>query len=97
MKWAHRIEDAGAAMIDLTNVPADIYADVCKNVKVPVIGGQAPPEADGKIQVAVSGVGYFAATIDRDDDHPNAAKYIFDVMDRLISNIHAGNWTTGQG
>jgi 3-methyl-2-oxobutanoate hydroxymethyltransferase len=96
MKWAHKLEEAGVAMIDLTNVPADIYAEVCADLKVPVIGGQAPKEADGKIQVAVSGVGYFAATIDRDDDRPNAAKYIFDVMNGLIANIHAGVWDTGQ-
>ena len=96
MKWAHKIEGAGAAMIDLTNVPPDIYADVCKSITIPVIGGQAPPEADGKIQVAVSGVGYFAARIDRDDGRPNAAKYIYDVMQEIINNIHAGKWSTGQ-
>jgi len=96
MKWAHKIQDAGAAMIDLTNVPPDIYADVCKTLTVPVIGGQAPPEADGKIQVAVSGIGYFADRIDRDDGRPNAAKYIFDVMNGIIANIHAGKWTSGQ-
>ena len=96
LKWAHKLEEAGVAMIDLTNVPADIYAQVCAELKVPVIGGQAPKEADGKIQVAVSGVGYFAATIDRDDNRPNASKYIFDVMNDLIANIHAGVWGTGQ-
>jgi len=96
MKWAHAIQDAGAALIDLTNVPPEIYAEVCKSLRVPVIGGQAPPEADGKIQVAVSGVGYFAATIDRTDGRPNAAKYIYDVMKGLLDDIHAGKWSTGQ-
>ena len=67
MKWAHAIEEAGAALIDLTNVPPDIYEDVCKSLRIPVIGGQAPAQADGKIQVAVNGVGYFAHTIDRTD------------------------------
>ena len=96
MKWAHKIQDAGAAMIDLTNVPPDIYAEVCKSLRIPVIGGQAPQQADGKIQVAVSGVGYFAAQIDRTDDHPNMAKYAYDVMKEIIDHIHAGNWSTGQ-
>ena len=96
MKWAHRIQDAGAAMIDLTNVPPDIYATVCKSLTIPVIGGQAPQEADGKIQVAVSGLGYFAATIDRTDGRPNMAKYAYDVMSQIIADIHAGKWGTGQ-
>ena len=96
LKWAHKLEEAGVAMIDLTNVPADIYAQVCADLKVPVIGGQAPKEADGKIQVAVSGVGYFAATIDRGDNRPNASKFMFDVMNRIVADIHAGVWGTGQ-
>lgn len=96
MKWAHKIQDAGAAMIDLTNVPPEIYAEVCKSLRIPVIGGQAPPQADGKIQVAVSGLGYSAATIDRTDDRPNMAKYAYDIMSRIFSDIHSGKWGTGQ-
>jgi ketopantoate hydroxymethyltransferase len=89
MHWAHKLEDAGVAIIDLTNVPPDVYAEVYQSPRVPVIGGQAPKEADGKIQVAVSGVGYFAATIDREDGCPNASKYIYE-------SIHAGDWSAGQ-
>jgi len=96
MKWAHKIQDAGAAMIDLTNVPPDIYADVCRSLRIPVIGGQAPPQADGKIQVAVSGLGYSAATIDRTDGRPNMAKFAYDVMQGIIADIHAGKWGSGQ-
>ncbi|MEA2641803.1 MAG: 3-methyl-2-oxobutanoate hydroxymethyltransferase [Chloroflexota bacterium] len=96
MKWAHKIQDAGAAMIDLTNVPPDIYEQICKSLRIPVIGGQAPQQADGKIQVAVSGLGYFAAQIDRDDGRPNMAKYAYDAMKGYIDDIHAGKWGTGQ-
>ncbi|MPZ15968.1 MAG: hypothetical protein GEU73_16360 [Chloroflexi bacterium] len=96
MKWAHRIQDAGAALIDLTNVPPDIYEQVCKSLRIPVIGGQAPPQADGKIQVAVSGLGYFAEQIDRADGRPNMAKFAYDVMKGVIDDIHAGKWGTGQ-
>ncbi len=95
-KWAHRIEEAGAAMIDLTNVTPDIYADVCAGLRIPVIGGQAPPEADGKIQVMVSGTGYNHATIGRDDGRPDGAKFMYDVMKSIIDSIHAGNWATRQ-
>jgi 3-methyl-2-oxobutanoate hydroxymethyltransferase len=96
MTWAHKLQDAGVAMIDLTNVPADVYGEVCASVRVPVIGGQAPPAADGKIQVAFSGIGGSAATIDREDGRPNSAKYIFDIMNGIIADIHSGNWGTGQ-
>ena len=95
-KWAHKIEEAGAAMIDLTNVTPDIYADVCSSLRIPVIGGQAPQEADGKIQVMVSGTGYSYATIGRDDGRPDGAKFMYDVMKSIIDSIHAGNWTTRQ-
>ena len=44
----------------------------------------------------VGGVGYFAATIGREDGRPDAAKFMFDVMNSIIDNIHAGNWTTRQ-
>ena len=50
MKWALRIQDAGAAMIDLTNVPPDVYEKVCKTLTIPVIGGQAPQMADGRFR-----------------------------------------------
>jgi 3-methyl-2-oxobutanoate hydroxymethyltransferase len=96
MKWAHKIEDAGAAMIDLTNVPPDIYGEICKSLRIPVIGGQAPQQADGKIQVAVSGLGYFAAQIDRTDGRPNMAKFAYDVLKEIVDSIHAGKWGTGQ-
>ena len=96
MKWAHAIEEAGASLIDLTNVPPDVYEEVCKSLKVPVIGGQAPPQADGKIQVMFSGIGGGAGTIDRDDGRPNASKYAYDVMQRILDSIHAGKWGTGQ-
>jgi 3-methyl-2-oxobutanoate hydroxymethyltransferase len=96
MKWALRIQDAGAAMIDLTNVPPDVYEKVCKTLTIPVIGGQAPQMADGKIQVMFSGIGGAAATIDRDDGRPNASKWAYDVMQGIINDIHSGKWGTGQ-
>ena len=96
MKWALRIQEAGAAMIDLTNVPPDVYEKVCKTLTIPVIGGQAPQMADGKIQVMFSGIGGAAATIDRDDGRPNASKWAYDVMQGIINDIHSGKWGTGQ-
>jgi 3-methyl-2-oxobutanoate hydroxymethyltransferase len=96
MKWAHAIEAAGGAAIDLTNVTPDIYKEVCESVQIPVLGGQAPPEADGKIQVAFGISNYAASNIDRADDKPNAARDFYQNMKRIIDDIHGGKWAAGQ-
>jgi 3-methyl-2-oxobutanoate hydroxymethyltransferase len=90
MKWAHALEDAGACMIDLTQVTHGIYADVCKSLKIPVIGGQTGPEADGRIYVSYSLVGYQAAALDRTG--PSAARFIYDIAKKAVDGVHAGQW-----
>ena len=92
MKWAQAVQDAGAVMIDLTMVTPDIYRDVTRSMRIPVIGGQAGPEADGKIWVAWSLVGYLAQTIDAEGDAPSAAKYIYDTVSKAVGDVHAGAW-----
>ena len=92
MKWAQAAQDAGAVMIDLTMVTPDIYRDVTRSMSIPVIGGQAGPEADGKIWVAWSLVGYLAQTIDAEGDAPSAAKYIYDIVSKAVGDVHAGAW-----
>ena len=92
LKWAHAVEDAGASIIDLTMVSHEIYADVAKSVHIPVIGGQAGPEADGKIYVSYGLVGYQAQTIDRDDGRPSAARFMYDIAKEAVDAVHAGAW-----
>lgn len=91
LKWAHALEDAGASMLDLTSVTPEIYAEVCQGLKIPVIGGQAGPEADGKIYVSYSLVGYQAADIGR-TDKPSTARFIYDIAKGAIDNVHSGKW-----
>ena len=92
MKWCSAVQDAGAVMIDLTNVSNEIYADVAKAMRVPVIGGQTGPEADGRIYVSYALTGYRADSIDRTDGAPSAAKYIYDIASQAVANVHAGAW-----
>lgn len=94
LKWAQKLEKAGAVALDLTSVTTEIYAEVCKSVKIPVLGGQTGPEADGRIYVSYSHVGYQAQTIDR-SGAPSTAKLIFDQMKSAIDAVHAGNWKAG--
>jgi 3-methyl-2-oxobutanoate hydroxymethyltransferase len=86
------LEDAGAVMIDLTAVGPEVYAAASKAVKIPVIGGQAGPEADGKIYVSYSLVGYQAALLDKEDGGPTAARFIFDMGKTAIDNVRAGTF-----
>ncbi len=92
LKWAHAVEDAGASMLDLTMVSPEIYGDVAKSLRIPVIGGQAGPEADGKIYVSYALVGYQAQTIDRDDGRPSAARFMYDIAAKAVADVHAGTW-----
>ena len=92
MKWANAVQDAGAVMIDLTNVTLDIYAEASAAMRVPVIGGQTGPESDGRIYVSYALAGYRADTIDRTDGAPSAARYIYDVARDAVAAVHAGTW-----
>lgn len=92
MKWCNAVQDAGAVMIDLTNVSHEIYAEVSTSIKIPVIGGQSGPEADGRIYVSYLLAGYRADSIDKTDGSPNAAKYIYEIALDAVSKIHSGAW-----
>lgn len=86
------LEEAGASMIDLTAVTPEVYAAASKAVRIPVIGGQSGPEADGKIYVSYSLVGYQAALLDKDDGAPTAARMIFDMGKQAFDNVRAGTF-----
>src|SRR5437867_1735002 len=49
LREAQELEAAGASLLDLTGVTSEIYGEVAKSVKIPVLGGQATPVADGRI------------------------------------------------
>lgn len=89
---AKALEDAGAMMIDLTAVSAEVYAAASAAVRIPVIGGQSGPEADGRIYVSYSLVGYQAALLDKEDGHASAARTFFDLGKKAFDNVHAGTF-----
>ena len=91
MRLAHTLYEAGASIIDLAGVTTEIYADVCNSLPIPVIGGAAGPEADGHIDVSYALVGYVFAAMDRTDP-PSTSKFMFDMLEKSIGNIHAGKW-----
>ena len=89
LKWAHAVEDAGAAMIDLTMVSHEIYQAVTGAMSIPVIGGQSGPEADGKIYVGASITGYQTQLLDRADAPPNAASFMYDIIEKAVADTHS--------
>jgi len=91
-KTAQALEAVGAKMLDLTGVSPEIYAAASKAVKMPVIGGQSGPEADGRIYVSAPLVGYTAALLDSGEGKPSAARFIFDVAQKAITDVHAGTF-----
>ena len=90
------LEAAGAAMIDLTAVTPELYSEACASTRLPIVGGQTGPEADGKIYVSYPLVGYQAAALDWTDSRPNAARFIFDVAKQAFDNVRAGNFEAAQ-
>ena len=81
---AKRLEAAGASLLDMTSVTADIYAEVSAAVAIPVLGGSAGPEADGRIG------GFFprAAAIgdERGRASPVTAQFMFDTAKKLVDD-----------
>jgi 3-methyl-2-oxobutanoate hydroxymethyltransferase len=93
LKWAHAVEEAGASLIDLYQGPAEIYGEVARNVRIPVIGGQwATREADGKIFVYPNLVGYRGDAIDARAGRPSAARYMFEIIEPQLASVHAATW-----
>ena len=59
-----------------------------------MIGGQAPPEADGKIQVVFGVVGLSYALLDRDGNNPS--KDYHSRIKTIMDSIHSGKWESRQ-
>jgi 3-methyl-2-oxobutanoate hydroxymethyltransferase len=93
-KKAQALEAIGAKMTDLTGVSPEIYAAASAAVRIPVIGGQSGPEADGRIYVSAPLVGYNAAMLDQDAGTGNAARYVFEIAREAIANVHAGTFNS---
>ena len=81
---AKRLEAAGASLLDVTNVTADIYGEIAAAVSIPVLGGGAGPEADGRI----GGFFYRAAAIGGNPTRASSAtaQFMFDTAKKLVDD-----------
>jgi 3-methyl-2-oxobutanoate hydroxymethyltransferase len=86
---AKLLESLGAALLDCTGVTSDVYGAISQAVSIPVLGGAATHEADGKI----GGFSYRAETIDHPTPgRPNLARALYDIAEEYIKEIKAGNY-----
>jgi 3-methyl-2-oxobutanoate hydroxymethyltransferase len=90
-------EQAGAAMIDLTNAGPVIGKAITDAVSIPVIGGMGGgPWLDGRIRMFHAAVGYGAKFL---DNPPTAYAYVAqtcrDAVAELISDVRSGQQIKG--
>jgi 3-methyl-2-oxobutanoate hydroxymethyltransferase len=89
---AQRVEAAGVSLIDLYQGTPDVYRDVAKAVRIPVIGGQwSTNESDGKIFIYPNFVGYRPDTIDRTDGR-STSHFIYELLKPALDEVHAATW-----
>ncbi len=89
LKEAQMLEEAGACCLDLTGVTHEIYGEVQKLVKIPVLGGQAGAEADGRI---FTGFSPRANGVNQDPSPTNIGRFIYDAAVAQLENVRAGKF-----
>lgn len=92
VEQAKMLEEAGASMFDCTNVGNEIVGAIARSVSIPVIGGyNTGPNADGRVTVSYSLVGYMANAVDRPDDaRPNVGKLIVQGFEKYFEQVREG-------
>ena len=94
---AHRMEDAGAALIDFTNSGPVAGAEVARAVKIPVLGGfGGGPWLDGRVRMAHAAIGYAASSLDSTlDNYANVARISFDAIKSYAEDVREGRQIRG--
>lgn len=83
------LEDAGASLLDCTGVTSDVYGAISEASSLPVLGGAATHEADGKI----GGMYYRVDQLEEGrPGRPNLAKYLYDGAIAYFQDIKAGKF-----
>lgn len=89
LKEAVALEEAGASLLDLTGVTSDIYGEVARTVKIPVLGGQATSAADGRI---FTNFQLRASTVDQEPGPNNIGRFVFDYVTRTLEAVREGRF-----
>jgi 3-methyl-2-oxobutanoate hydroxymethyltransferase len=93
LEQAKLLEDAGASLLDLTNVGVELSHEVAKAVRIPVIGGHnTGPDTDGHITVLYGSiVGYGVEAVhDNRDRYANVGRVMFDAAKAYFDDVRSG-------
>jgi 3-methyl-2-oxobutanoate hydroxymethyltransferase len=93
VEQAKMLEEAGASALDCTNVGNDIVGAIAGAVTIPAIGGHnTGPNADGRVTVSYSLVGYGANTLEQapQSGRVNVGKTIFDAVSGYFDSVRNG-------
>jgi 3-methyl-2-oxobutanoate hydroxymethyltransferase len=89
VEQAKMLEAEGAALLDCTAVTSDVYGAISAAVKIPVMGGSATHEADGKI----TNFSYRYESIDHPvPGRPNTAQLVYETAAAFIKRVKAGDY-----
>jgi 3-methyl-2-oxobutanoate hydroxymethyltransferase len=99
MAEASRLEDAGAALLDLQNSGPVAGAAVAAAVAIPVIGGAGGgPWLDGRVRLAQTAIGSAEKTLGTTpDSYAHVARITLDAFTALIEDARAGRHIKGDG
>jgi 3-methyl-2-oxobutanoate hydroxymethyltransferase len=97
VEQAHRLEEAGAAMLDFTNSGPVVGPEVVAAVSIPVLGGfGGGPWLDGRLRMAHAAIGYAAAGLDDPPDtYANVAQIAYDAISAYADDVRGGRQIRG--
>jgi 3-methyl-2-oxobutanoate hydroxymethyltransferase len=98
VRQAKMLEDAGAALLDITNAGPVIGEAVTKAAKLPVIGGfGGGPFLDGRMRMSYAAIGYMAKSADSTaDNYANVAKTALEALQGYVDDVRAARQIRGQ-
>jgi 3-methyl-2-oxobutanoate hydroxymethyltransferase len=94
---ARALEQAGASLLDVTNVGPALSGEIAAAVAIPVLGGRnTGPACDGHIQVAYGLLGYSAAALDdARERYANLARAALDGIQAYVADVRAARVVRG--
>jgi 3-methyl-2-oxobutanoate hydroxymethyltransferase len=95
---AQALEDAGAALLDVSNSGPEVGPKVVTAVSIPVLGGAGGgPWLDGRVRMATAAVGYEVSSIESSQDsYATVAATCLAGLSELVQDIRQGRQIRGQ-
>ena len=94
---ARTLEQAGASLLDVTNVGPALSGEIAAAVAIPVLGGRnTGPACDGHIQVAHGLLGYAASALDDSRErYANLARVALEGIQAYVADVREARVVRG--